>query len=197
MFKLINKFSKLVLLFLLVSCSEKSPQASFEFAFLTDIHVQPERNAADGFSKAVNHVNRLNPHFVLTGGDLISDAAGQTYERSDSLYQLYTAISQQFNMPVHNTIGNHDLFALYNNKGVKKNHPEYRKKMFEKRLGKRYHSFKYQGWLFLLLDSISETDSSYFGHIDSVQVEWIKNELSSLEQDTPIVLVTHIPFFYY
>jgi len=58
------------------SCTtEKKPAATtsntFTFAFLTDIHVQPEKSAMTGFQQAIDSVNKLNPDFVITGGDLI------------------------------------------------------------------------------------------------------------------------------
>ena len=33
---------------------------SFEFAFLTDIHIKPEMNAPKGFQMAIDKVNELN-----------------------------------------------------------------------------------------------------------------------------------------
>ena len=75
--------------------AQDSKDKNFEFVFLTDIHVQPEHQAAEGFSKAIDKVNSLNPDFVLTGGDLIMDALGQTKERADSLYQLYLKMQKK------------------------------------------------------------------------------------------------------
>ncbi|MDN3596945.1 hypothetical protein [Zunongwangia endophytica] len=43
---------------------EESSETSFEFAFLTDIHIKPEMNAPKGFQMAINKVNELNPDFV-------------------------------------------------------------------------------------------------------------------------------------
>src|SRR5690606_36047670 len=83
---------------------------SFEFAFLTDIHIKPELNAPKGFQMAIDTVNRLNPDFVLTGGDLIFDAMRGNKARSDSLFLLYKSMSEGFNMPVYHCLGNHDLF---------------------------------------------------------------------------------------
>ena len=59
---------------------------------MTDIHIQPEENAVAGFTQALDSVNKLNPDFILTGGDLIMDALGQSYGRADSLYNLYMEV---------------------------------------------------------------------------------------------------------
>ena len=168
----------------------------FTFAFITDIHLQPERYAVEGFRAAIDSVNTVNPDFVITGGDLIMDALGQTWERSDSLYDLYSEVAKDFEMPVHNTLGNHEIYGIYEKSGADRNHPEFGEKMFEQRLGKSYYSFDHKGWHFMVLNSVDEAPggNAYIGSIDSVQVEWIKQDLKQVDAETPIVISTHIPF---
>ena len=171
--------------------------SGFRFVFMTDIHVQPERHAAEGFRAAIEKANSLRPDFVITGGDLIMDALGQSYGRADSLYDLYESLIQNFRMPVYNTLGNHEVFGLYEKSGVSPEHAEFGKEMFKKRLGngRTYYSFDHKGWHFIVLDGIGITeDRRYFGFIDSVQVEWLKEDLAGLSKDTPVVVSTHIPF---
>ncbi len=179
-----------------LQCSQPSqPENTFSFVFLADIHVQPEKNATEGFMQAIDTINKLKPDFVITGGDLIMDALWQTYGRADSLYTLYTETVKSFDMPVYNTMGNHEIFGIYPSSGVEKSHPEYGEKMYENRIGKRYYSFNYNGWYFLILDSVEDTEKgSYIGKIDEKQIEWIKEELANIDSVSPIVLSTHIPF---
>lgn len=168
---------------------------SFTFLFCTDIHVQHERNAVAGFTQAIDTINKLNSAFVITGGDLIMDALGQTYERSDSLYNLYQEVTKKINMPVYNTMGNHEVYGIYSKSGADPSNPEYGEKMFEKRLGKSYYAFNYGGWKFMILNSVEDTKKDkYIGKIDEEQIEWIKSELSNTDSSTPIVISTHIPF---
>ena len=123
------------------------------------------------------------------------DALGQSFERADQLYTLYSQCIENFNMPVYNTIGNHEIFGIYKESGVEKSHPEYGEKMFEKRLGKRYYSFDHKGWHFMILDGIEDTgESGYIGKIDSTQIEWIKTDLKNVDPETPVVISVHIPF---
>ena len=167
----------------------------FSFVFMTDIHLTPERNGVQGFKKAIKTANNLAPDFVITGGDLIMDAIEQPYERADSLYTLYSETSKDFKMPVYNTLGNHEIFGLYETSGVDPTHPEYGKKMYLKRIGKRYYSFDHKGWHFMVLDSLGETeDRKYKGVVDSTQMEWIKDDLLRVANDVPIVISVHIPF---
>lgn len=183
----------------LFSCTEQTQQPAgeeeFSFAFLTDIHLQPEKNAVEGFRMAIAEVNTRQPDFVITGGDLIMDALGVSYERADSLYKLYEEVSKDFTMPVYNTIGNHEVFGIYEKSGIEPDHPDYRYAMYEKRLGETHYSFDHKGWHFMILNSVIETeDRHYIGMIDAEQMEWIKEDLLGVDPATPIVISTHIPF---
>ncbi len=197
----LNKVRLIKLLFILVivglshSC-KKTPaeEPGFSFAFLTDIHVQPEIRATEGLKAAIAKVNELKPDFVITGGDLIMDALAQTFGRADSLYNLYVETARGFNMPVHNTMGNHEVFGYYEESGVDSSHPLYGDRMFEERLGKRYYVFEFNGWRFYILDSIDEwEEGGYYGYIDQEQVAWLKEDLAGVDPETPIIISIHIP----
>lgn len=187
-------FFILLTVYILTGCTQKK-QNDFQFAFLTDIHLQHEKNAVEGFRQAIDTINIINPDFVITGGDLIMDALGQTYGRADSLYNLYAEVTDHFKMPLYNTLGNHEIYGIYPKSGADKTHPEYGEKMFEKRLGKSYYAFDHKGWKFMIINSVEETKrSGYVGLIDEKQIEWIKEELQKTDFTTPIVISTHIPF---
>ena len=197
-----NKLFKLLILILFIitteSCEKKalnqSTNPNFSFAFITDIHIQPESNAVEGFSVALNMLNQLDPDFIVTGGDLIMDALGTTYGRADTLYNLYLETIKKSNSKVYNTIGNHEIYGWYSRSKADPNHPEYGEKMFEKRIGKSYYTFEHKGWKFFILNSIEPSGKGgYIGLIDSLQMEWVKSELVNTNAKTPIVLVTHIP----
>jgi len=190
-----------VILFSFSSCNapetEKAKdEDAFSFAFLTDIHLQPERNAGQGFRQAIDTVNKLNPDFVITGGDQIMDALGQTESRADSLYDMYIELSGLFNMPVYNTMGNHEVFGIYEQSGVDPSNPLYGEKMYEERIGERYYAFDHKGWRFYILDSVDEREDGggYYGHIDSLQIAWLKEDLENVASGTPIAISVHIPF---
>lgn len=189
-----KKILPVLLILLTVGCtSRKEQQPDFSFAFLTDIHLTPAKDAPKGFQQAIDTVNRLNPDFVITGGDLIMDALGQKRSRADSLYQLYEGLIKEFKMPVHNTVGNHELFAFYN-RDIDTLDPDYGDGMFRRYFGNPWQSFDYKGWHFILLKSIEQTPSrGYEGRISDVQMEWLKNDLSKVGDETPVVVSVHIP----
>lgn len=184
-----------------ISCKQPSANTSlsdeseFSFAFMTDIHLQPERGAKAGFQWAIREVNKRNPDFVLTGGDMVMDALNQTSGRVDSLYNLYQELSEKFKMPVYNTIGNHEVYGWQRNEKNIEQHAEFGKKMFEQRLGPRYYSFDHKGWHFMILDAIYLEERGYYtGKIDEEQLAWITEELQGVDKKTPIAISAHYPF---
>lgn len=189
----------LIIMFILLpfaGCKEQNRvKESFSVAFLTDIHLQPEANAVKGFSVAIDKVNKLKPDFIITGGDLIMDALGQSFGRADSLYKLYTEVIKKAKCPVYNTMGNHEIYGIYKSSGADPLNPEYGEKMFEKRLGNSYYSFEHKGWKFMIINSVEDTrKGEYVGLADTVQLSWIESELKKTDPATPIVLSSHIPF---
>jgi 3',5'-cyclic AMP phosphodiesterase CpdA len=187
------------IIFIILSFSgckdEKKEKDAFSVAFLTDIHLQPEDDAVKGFTQALDTVNALNPDFIITGGDLIMDALDQSYGRADSLYNLYMQVVKKSKSPVYNTMGNHEIYGIYNKTGADIDNPEYGENMFEKRLGHSYYSFEHKGWKFMIINSIEGTkNGNYAGQVDTAQISWIKSELKKADHTTPIVLSTHIPF---
>ncbi len=197
-----NVFLPISLAFLLLAgCnSSKAPKASeteegFTFAFLTDIHLQPELNAVAGFQMAIDTINQINPDFVLTGGDLVMDALDQSYGRADSLYTLYKEVSGHLNMPVYNTVGNHEVYGWHRDEEGIEKHPEFGKMMFETKMGERFYSFDHKGWHFIVLDAIYRgEDGHYIGKIDQEQIEWLKSDLLKVDLKTPLAISVHIPF---
>jgi len=190
-----------VVLLVLVGCSPSPKKATdteedgFSFAFLTDIHLQPERGAEAGFQWAIREVNKREPDFVITGGDLVMDVLNQTYGRSDSLFNLYNELSGKFKMPVYNTMGNHENYGWHRNEEGIEQHPEYGKKMYEQRIGPRYYSFDHKGWHFIILDDVYlKEPGRYAGRVDDEQLAWLKGELEHLDKETPIAISVHIPF---
>lgn len=193
----------LFIIFVLIfsACQQVSEKAKtqtsendFSFVFMTDIHITEKRNATEGLLQAIDTINSLAPDFVLTGGDNIMDALGQTYGRSDSLYTLFTQTTQKLNMPMYSTMGNHEVFGLYEKSGVDPSHEEYGKKMYEDRITQRYYSFDHKNWHFVVLDGVGFTeDRRYYGHVDDEQLEWLKNDLAKNGKERPVAVSIHIP----
>ncbi len=186
----------LTAVFLVSGTSIQAEDNGFQFVFFTDVHLQQEKNAVYAFDKAIQKINQLQPDFVISGGDNITDALGQTFETADRLYNLYGRSIKKLKMPIYHVLGNHDVFGIYKESGVKSTHPEFGKKMFSHRLGKTHYAFSHKGWHFIILDSVLLTEEGkYVGGVDDTQVQWLQRHTSGLDRKTPIVIVLHIPFY--
>lgn len=151
-------------------------------------------NAPVGFQMAIDKVNELNPDFVLSGGDQVYDVMRGNQERGDSLFTLYKDMCKGFTMPVYNTVGNHDLFGIYEESLEDETHPDYKYGMFERYLGETYYSFGHKGWHFIVLNSLDVTeDKRYRSVFHDQQIEWLNRDLEKVDSKTPLVIVTHIP----
>jgi 3',5'-cyclic AMP phosphodiesterase CpdA len=180
---------------LLQACTGQRPER-FRFVFMTDIHLQPELGAPEGFRRAIDSANALDPDFVLMGGDLIMGAADVSYERSALQYNLFASACSSFTMPVYMTIGNRELFGYAAGDQVGPDHPDYGKGMYRRRLGRgrTHYSFDHKGWHFMVLDDIGLTpQGTYIGVVDSSQLAWIRDDLAAVDTLTPIAVALHIP----
>jgi len=166
----------------------------FSFLFITDTHLQPELNAAQGCDQCFKKARTIKSDFVLQGGDHIFDGLQVGSSRASSLYDLYGKTEQDLGVKTYHTVGNHDCFGVYPSSGVAESDPLYGKKMFEERFGKTYYSFDHKGVHFVVLDSIGITgDRAYEGRVDGVQLGWLKSDLGGLPPATPIIVAIHIP----
>ncbi|MEQ8682387.1 MAG: metallophosphoesterase [Cyclobacteriaceae bacterium] len=173
---------------------KKEAVDSFSFIFLTDIHYQQERRAAEGFEVAVDKINQLEADFVMTGGDLVFDVLRGNFDRSDSLFSMFSKASKRIKLPMYHCVGNHDLFGIYEESPEDSSHPDYKYGMFQRYFGETYYSFDHKGWHFIVLNALDERDQRYVGIINEPQVEWLKDDLSKVDKDTPIAVTLHIPF---
>ena len=166
----------------------------FTFLFITDTHLEPELNAAQGCDQCFKKARTIKSDFAIQGGDHVFDSLAVPRERASSLFDLYGKTEQDLGMKLHHTIGNHDVFGVYPASGVSPTDPLYGKKMFEERFGKAYYSFDHKGVHFIVLDSIGITeDRAYEGRIDAAQLAWLASDLKALPATTPIIVSVHIP----
>ena len=196
--------------FCLYSCTSKVDDENsevnsekFSFVFMTDIHLQENHNYADlpleydysplrAFSMAIDTANRLGGDFVMMGGDCVFDVMrGQ--DHAETLFELYTEAKNNFNMPVYDVIGNHDLFGIYPGSNVSTEYPDYKYGMFERYLGETHYSFDHKGWHFIALNSLDAEDGKYIRTVHEKQMVWLKDHIDSLDREKPIVISLHIP----
>ena len=176
---------------------------SFTFLHYTDIHVEPELHATQGFAKAIDAMKRAAPGaaFALCGGDLVFDANAVPFARAAHLYDLYGEQSRRLGVPIHHCLGNHDIFALGPaGSGVPADDPHSGKSLFLARTGLKqtYYSFDHANWHFAVLDTVQITtsstgDRSWRGFVDDAQMVWLAADLEKTGKAAPTILLVHMP----
>ena len=117
-------------------------EEDFTFAIISDLN-GGEREGV--YSTAVAQLNRLDPTFVLSVGDLIDGGTEDSLQLAKE-WDSFDERTSKLNMPFFYLGGNHDL-----------TNPKMRA-FWKKRLGPRYYHFVYEDVLFLMLDSEDYTE---------------------------------------
>jgi len=167
-----------------------------KFGVFTDVHYAKNifsgnRRCDLSLVKLKNIVNDFNSRdldFCVCLGDIINSV--QDFEKDILNIKAVSAEFQNFNMPYHIVLGNHDLEAMsksdfHNAFGQIKN--------------ETYYSFVYENTKFILLDANYLSDGSDYckgnynwtePHICRDQIAWLENELEhTIEKD--IVVFIH------
>jgi len=168
--------------------------AEFRFIHASDTHLSGE--SLNRTQRLKTLADSLKPEFVLVTGDLIKDALRVPESEAAPLYEMYVRETGKFSMPVWSAAGNHENFGIERQSSlVSKKNPLYGKKMFHHYLGPNYYSFNYGGIHFIALDDVDFEDLWYYGHVDSVQVAWLKKDLAAVPSAVPVITFAHMPMF--
>ena len=168
----------------------------FTFVHVTDMHIQLELGATEGVARAFAAVRAAKPAFALVGGDLVMDAAGVTHERADRVYGLWRGAAASLSLPLHYTVGNHDVYLTGGSEKLSPTDPHYGKSEWLRRVGleRSYNTFDHAGWRFITLDSLTVLpEGGWEGVIAPDQMAWVAELLQKTGREMPVVFLTHIP----
>jgi Icc protein len=164
-------------------------------AHLTDVHLKDKWNAPARFAKCLHHVQRQKGvDMILNGGDVVFDMNKENIDTINAQWNLWhSTIKADCSLPVHYTIGNHDIWWNENDKGQTLYGKQYA--LDQLKLSSPYYSFTKNGWKFIVLDSVHlDIDNTwYIGKLGDVQFGWLTNELKTTPADTPVCVLSHIP----
>ncbi|MFI2744166.1 metallophosphoesterase family protein [Zhouia sp. PK063] len=163
---------------------------------LTDIHLKDEFDAPKRFIKCLHQLQSHTPKvdFVLNGGDIVFDMNKENINSINQQWNLMNSIlKNEFDLPVHYCLGNHDIWWYENNKGEALYGKEYA--MNQLKLAKPYYSFTKANWKFIVLDSVHlDVDGTwYIGKLGNEQFHWLTNELKNTPKEMPVLVLSHIP----
>lgn len=179
--------------------SASADKRALRLAQISDIHLQPELGAVDGFTKCLHHIQSQKdaPKLILNTGDCIMDSMARKMPRTQLQWDLWKKIlKEECSLPVENAIGNHDCWGLDRTKsGTTGEEALWGKKWAMESLGlnKPYRSFDRDGWHFIALNSVEPFGNSYKARLGDEQLEWLKNDLASVAKGVPVLVMSHIP----
>lgn len=167
---------------------------SMTFVHASDTHISDASLPRTNRLRAL--IDSVHPAFVLITGDLVRDALRVSEKEATGYYDLFQREIARVVPPVWTVPGNHEAFGIERDlSGVRADHPLYGRAMYRKYRGPDYYSFNAGGVHFVGLNTVDIDDTRYYGHVDSLQLEWLARDLAVLPPSTPVVTFNHIPFF--
>jgi Icc protein len=167
----------------------KGSATDLSFVQISDSHIgfnkpaNPDVNAT--FQAAVDKINAMPnpPAFILHTGDLTQLAQADQFDTVDQILKgAKTQTGQVFYVPgEHDVVG--DGGALYlqrYGKGTK---------------GSGWYSFDQNGIHFIGLVNVLNLGANAIGDLGADQLAWLKDDVSHLSHETPIVVFAHIPLW--
>lgn len=169
----------------------RATSGGFTFAFFTDVHIEPELDAPQGTSLAIDLINQSDAEFAICGGDHVFDALAVGKSRILEQYELYVQAEKAINIPVRHVLGNHDVAGLETS--MSSHDAIFGKALFEETFNTpTYYSFVHRGVNFIVLDSILVRGRSWYPEIDAAQLAWLERDLE-FNAAVPSIVVSHVP----
>lgn len=160
----------------------------------TRIVILPDRTTGNdaGLSyvdEAVEDINRLRPDAVIAIGDMV-----QGYTRNPAEWNRqaddHLARVQRLEVPFLPLIGNHDVIS-----GTRTGGDRTYERMYRERYGPRWYRADFEHLVALVLDSDEPCDGRS-PKLGNAQVQWLKDELTSLQGDPRAkVVLVHRPLW--
>ena len=164
-------------------------------AFLTDVHVQAEKQGEQGFAACLAHVQSRPdpPDLVVFGGDNLMNVDGDGgRERAPAQLACWNrVVSGDLTTPHRTVIGNHDILAMDPVDGRRWACDAFG-------LDRGHYHWDQGGWRFIVLDSTSPNvlrggEGGYKGLLDEAQFDWLDRTLRDTPKDVPVCVLSHIP----
>jgi predicted MPP superfamily phosphohydrolase len=166
--------------------------SEFTFVHASDTHISEQSLPRMRRLRAL--VDSLRPAFVIISGDLVRDALRVAEPEARGYYDMFTRELANFTVPVYTVPGNHEIFGIERHRSlVSPSHPLYGKRFYRSVRGPNYYSFEYGGVHFLGLDTVDYDDLQYYGHVDSLQLAWIRRDIAHVSPGMSVVTFNHIP----
>lgn len=164
----------------------------FRFVQASDTHIAPP--VVPRTRRMIAMVDSIAPALLLVTGDLVKDALRVSAAEATGYYDLFASEMRALRTPFRTVPGNHEMFGIERELSkVPTTHPLVGKTMYRRRFGPEYYSFNAGGVHFVALNTVDIDDQWYYGHVDSVQLAWLRRDLAVVPDSVPVVTFSHIP----
>ncbi|MGD2034579.1 MAG: metallophosphoesterase [Bacteroidales bacterium] len=173
---------------------------SLRIVQVTDMHIFPSEKVKAAISNLLEEIHDLQskPDFVLNTGDAIMDSLSRSKKETIEQWEAYkNYFLDPLQYKIYCCIGNHDVWGWKLHETALEQDPDYGKNMAMKylELDQRYYSFNAGDWHIICLDSTfkPEGEFDYIARLDDEQFSWLENDLQNTPENTPVLIVSHIP----
>ncbi len=156
----------------------------YKMLVFADTQTYDRRDVAYLAHDVVEELIGTDAAFGVTLGDIVFNDL--------SILEPETQVVSKVGIPWHNVIGNHDM--NYDARQLR-----YTDETFERLFGPSHYSFNYGPTHFIVLDDVctvvdKQTKETTWGvGMGNDQIEFIKNDLAGVPQETLVVLMMHVP----
>ncbi len=174
-----------------LSPAPEKDRDEFVFVQITDIHIDTKEEHIAIFEQAIDEINDIAPAFVIATGDLVLKGDEVVIPQAREWFDIYSTLIQDFEMPIYNVIGNHDVVGIHCEQ-VAETEPGYNEEMYRNYFGPTYYSFDWGSYHCLILDPNELVDGQQVYRIPDSQLEWLRQDLAH-RQEKPLLVFFHEP----
>lgn len=171
------------------AAAEKNPKdegALFTVQLLSDTHIGIN-NTSTIMTKALKRIQSENyTDAVVVAGDLCNSGSEKNI---NTFYKIVNSTIPD--IPLVTAAGNHDFSQLKSSTDIRKRYIKYNNLYLEANSDKIYYSKVINGYKFIVLGD--EGESVNGAVISSAQIEFLKKELASNEENRPVFVICHWP----
>lgn len=179
---------------------KRTPARALRVVHITDTHLRTDSASKTAFARCLDKIQKQErPDLIFQGGDIVMDALSLDKIQVQAQFDLADRmLRDHLSAPIYHCLGNHDVWGWNRmDRPAISRDPRFGKGWWLEWTGYQapYYSFDRFGWHFIFLDSIYPGRiRGYTGKLDEVQFAWLEADLAKLPRETPVCVVSHIPF---
>ncbi len=166
---------------------QQAGKGDFTFVQISDSHIgfgkAPNKDVTATLQKAIEKINALpkRPDLLLHTGDLTHLSKAEEFDTVAEVLKS-AKTGQTFYVP-----GEHDVFT--------DDGKQYLDRYGKGTRGTGWHSFDHKGVHFIGMVNVANLKPGGLGSLGQEQLDWLKKDVNTLGDSTPIVVYAHVPLW--